>query len=487
MATTTRRAAGSTWIVAALASLGVAGAVLLLASATPAWIALLVLGGATAVAAAWSRSLKRFLLCAWAATATVFVTKALSSQPGVYGPALEISVSDFFLIALLPCWLVARARRPLPVPGAKLLALYVGWYWLSALHSSDAAQGLMRALGDTRILLIFLMVATLVDSAVELRTLLAALATGVALQSAMALAQFATGSELAIQGSKLSTIGTRLVYEGAGAVSAFRPSGFMLHPNLLASLLVQCLPVLAALLLLGPARLPRRLWWGCLALAGLAGAALLVTLSRGGWIAAVVGCAMTLWLLVRRGLVARRTALGAVCGAALLAVAIVVVYPQAWYRLTQSDSFSSRSRLLLMDQGWLIVQQHWLLGTGLAGYTDAAAQQQPASFALISDAYREVLLAGIVHVKYVLIWAENGLVGLLLLLGLYFGFLRRGLALRAPGDAPLEALSVGLCAGLVGQLTLYLFDHYYQDHRTPVIWVAAALLVCLPRLVRRPA
>src|SRR5436190_933783 len=204
--------------------------------------------------------------------------------------------------------------------------------WQLVLLAAVATGAMMFWCRDLKSFVMYLMVADLVETPSDIRRVLLAAGAGLTLNLVMILLQFGTGAALNLQGAKIATVGTQLTYDATGGASAFRPAGFMLHPNKMADHLVLTLPILMTLSLLGPMRLGRRVWEGCTALLVCGVVALTITLSRGGWVS--FGAAMAFLLLVgwRRGLIrpSRIVALG--IAAVMLVVSVLMFYPQVVYR-----------------------------------------------------------------------------------------------------------------------------------------------------------
>src|SRR5262249_44784471 len=136
---------------------------------------------------------------------------------------------------------------------------------------------------------------------------------------------------------------------------------------------------------------------------------LVLTLSRGSWIAFAVAAPFTLLLGWRRGIVPARHVRLATGGALVMLVTVGAAYPNAWKRLTYADNHSTQSRWLMLEQAKEIIESNPVLGVGLAGYRFAAMQIVPSSFGTVSKAFRLKIQEGYVHNAYLLQWAERGI------------------------------------------------------------------------------
>lgn len=475
---------GAAYALFALAlSAACATGLVMAAHLTVPWLVLALVAMTGAAIAAWSGNPKQVLMQGFLVTVTVDISKALIVPGGVYAPGLSLWVSDIFFCGYFVLWLggkILRKERLRVVPLARYGFVFVLFMWASTLYSEDPLTGALTALMNTKFYLMFLVLSDDLRRPEQLRAVLVAFAAALALQVMMTAAQLASGSYLAIQGSKVTTLGTELAF-GTGDTLTFRPSGFMQHPNVLADFLVFVLPPLTALTLLGARRLGRAwLVAAGLLLAGLA--ALLITLSRGGWIAYLAALLFVAYYAKRAGFITMNHIALAAGTATAGVILVALLYPAVFLRLTQSDQHSSESRWIMMDQALLIVSRNPVLGVGLGGYNRAAHNNIPASFSNVNEYYQKQLLKGVVHNKYLLVASEQGLVGLALFVLLAWKMLRVFQSVRRWTDRASYALGLGLAAGIAGQAVFWLFDHFYVDVRIQMLWLFAAFLVALVRL-----
>src|SRR5262249_3819173 len=150
------------------------------------------------------------------------------------------------------------------------------------------------------------------------RTVLASAGAGLFVNLLMVAAQMATQSPLALQGAKASA-GAQ-IYSAIEGMQTFRPSGFLLHPNPFSAYLVMLLPLPIILAAYGRDGLGARIWWASLMLAAGGTLALLLTLSRGGWLSFVAATGFALIVGVRRGLLPARRIFATAALAAFLVV-----------------------------------------------------------------------------------------------------------------------------------------------------------------------
>lgn len=462
-----------------------AAAFVLLSVATPTWQVLALMAVVGWAMLGWSADRRAALLFLFVVAVPINLSKALVVEGGIYSPGLSLFPSDLLLVALAAWWAGDRFVSGVAIRIDRSHApalLLLGWMWISALHSDYPLGGMLAAIVYTKFFVGYFLLTQVVRTPHDLRVVAAALLSGFVIQLLYATAQFASGSALEIQGAKITTLGTQLVFDQAGGLSAFRPSGFLQHPNVLGDYLVFVMPPALCLALLGPDMLPRGVRAAAVFVV-LAGAALLVaTLSRGAWISLAVASLVVAVAGLRAGLVRRGHVVALLALGAAGAMLIVVLYPQALLRITESDAQSSEARLVMMDQALLIIGRHPLLGVGLGGYNFAAQTNIPESFASVSAAFQDQLLEGVVHNGFLLMAAEMGVIGVVLFLVLSWRMLRLAFPLARWRDPVYLAIALGLAAAIVGQMVFHLFDHFYADIRHSMLWMFFGLLQALSAL-----
>ena len=174
----------------------------------------------------------------------------------------------------------------------------------------------------------------------------------------------------------------------------------------------------------------------------------------------------------------------AIVGLVVLLSVTAVAYPVAYLRLVESDQRSSEGRGFMNEQALLIATGKPVFGVGLGGYHRAAKSIKPVSFASADQRLREALVnfLGIVHNKYLLVFAEHGAVGLVLLFLLLWKSIRLFFRVPVWNNRVQELVGLGLAGALVTQAVFYLFDHFYLEVGLMLFWVFAAGLAALGRM-----
>jgi O-antigen ligase len=254
------------------------------------------------------------------------------------------------LLVAIPAVLQAgQVRTPGPLQWA-VLAFYL-WFCCSYFWTIDQAQTLIKMRGYFQEMMTVWLVWELAESPRDLRWLLRASVAGAWVLALLTLADFASPTA---------------VVEGQMRFAAYGQD-----PNDVARYLDLGFPI-AALLLQCEKRWPARVLAGGYLPLGLI--AVLLTASRGGFVAAAVallGCAVL--LLRSRG----RTGIGAVLSAPVLVAAVWYLVPsQSFARLAtipeQIQSGGLNQRMNIWTAGWHAFAKSPLMGTGAGTFVSAS-------------------------------------------------------------------------------------------------------------------
>jgi O-antigen ligase len=449
-----------------------------LVDASPTWLILVVLALAAFGMVLWTTDPKRTLFSLFLFTLPITISKALTARASAYSPALELFLSDLAFLPLASLWLFDKfATGKVATHWSDLhwiATCNILWLAISALSSIDAIAFFVLV-NNLKYWFYFVVIADLARDPRYLKSGLIALACGLGCQLFMAMLQVVTGSDLQIRGAKNTDLGRLLIFEQAGGVHVRRPSGFLAHPNVFADYLTFVLPPLIAFLLLGRTVLGNLVWSICAILGFGAFAALVLALSRGGWIAFGFALLFVFGVGLRAGLVRKAHVAALIAAVVLGAAALAAFFPAAIYRAILSDNQSSHARVAMMQQAALVIMHHPMIGVGLGGYNKAAQNEIPSSWSTLLPAFRDTLLKGVVHNKYLLTVAETGTVGLtlfLLFIGGHIILPFRNIGWTGPEQF---ALVLGLSGAVVAQAVFYLFDHFSYDVRLGVLYVCAGL------------
>lgn len=368
---------------------------------------------------------------------------------GGAGPADAVSALVVLYCGIL---LVRDRRRPLSRTAAVVLGLPVLGLAIAAAGASSPGAGIT---GMGRYLQIFVLVPAAVLLLIRGRGDFRVLAwsfVGLALwQGAIGVHQFLTGTGASYQGQEIRAVGTFGAQDVMGMAT------------------VVCFGLVCAVgLALGRTPVRHRVIAGCCALALLVPLAL--SFSRGAWIATAVTCTVQLMLAgMRRALRV---------GAVMMALGVILVGGFGVGSAMLQERISSITQVTdAPDQSvtdrytmWAAAVGMWreqpLTGVGLKGFPEHRDAHASLALSAGSDtegagaAFRKQPLLS-PHNMYLLILSEQGLIGLLALVGGWLALLVCGLR----GLARVRRSGPGLDCGLVacGFLVWQLTDFAYAD------------------------
>ncbi|MGI6358006.1 MAG: O-antigen ligase family protein [Bacillota bacterium] len=422
------------------------------ASAPPLWRWLfysLVLVALAAVSWQWptmgQRAVKLLLfgvvlLLLWAEpTGTVYV--AAFALP--FLPVL----SSAYLIAwgLLTSWIKGRLRirSSLLLLMAAMLCIVL---LLAAWHSTDVSHSLRYLRYYFAGLALLLLIDSHILTPRQLRQLLAAALVAGALAAFWGVAQYMLrfATDISWVDIRVSAITTRVI-------------GPFDNPNMFAGYLVALLPFPLAAMIHSKTRLPVRL--ANAALTGLLGLVLLLTFSRGAWLAAVAaGFVLAIYLQPRLFWAIPP----------LLLLAPWILPEVVWQRLASIVNLEDTSNMVRLHV-WNSSLNMWLhnfwLGVGMG----------IAPFATIYPIFQYGIVPALhAHNLFLQVAVEGGVVALVAFLSFSLGLWQA--AVSRWRLAP--TLAVATAAALAGQLAYGLFDYNWYDLRLLLLfWLLAGLVI----------
>jgi hypothetical protein len=333
-------------------------------------------------------------------------------QPPLYRDYTDLLLfaPDAALLGTLALWLASSLlsrRRPSLGPRAMWIPLAILTLagWASVPGSLDPVLSAYQAI---RLLLLFWFYVYVVNQITGIRWVVLPVAIQVCLQAIVALAQFIAQRSVDLQ--QLGELELNPAWAGisvviANGVRLLRAYGLSDHPNLLGGMLAFGLIVLLGAYLHGTARR------GILATFVAGSAALLVTFSRSGWLAFVVGACIILTAeLLQRRWESLQHLYPLVLACVVVPTSLILAYSTFFgVRIGTGGSFSEPTaerqsigeRFLLVDYAWPILLGHTALGVGLGAspaalelrYPSLSIDYQPPHWALL-DAVLETGLPG---------------------------------------------------------------------------------------------
>jgi O-antigen ligase len=308
---------------------------------------------------------------------------------------------------------------------------------------------------------------------------LLALVANVAANIAVAAAQFVLKRELGLQplgeASEVSTLGANLGVYGTPDSSVYRVGGLLGHANLLSAYLALLLPILLGQIFTNHTRRMKLL------LAAVSGGGLIcliLTLSRSGWVSfAVAVLVLTAALFALPALRKRHMLLKAGFISSLVA-ALAVASGPIIRRLTESDPGALDFRREWVGVAWDMVKDRPVFGVGLNSFIYNLLEFAPYDAHKMSEIFGDLWPA--VHNIYMLVWSEQGTLGLLLFAALHVNLFWIGIRnLRYRGlSEKVYLLNIGAMCGILAIMIDGLSSFYVRvPGPARAFWVVVGLLV----------
>ena len=409
----------------------------------------------------------------------LFWSDELGETGGLGG--LEISITTVALLGLYFLWFVQyisrREREPLiSLRPALPLALYLIFQAVSLLAAHSPLIGVYEVWLTAQMLLLFIYLIKWIRTRHDVEFVIRLLLVGFVLEAGIILTLERGGHNVEIPGLPGHTLMADTT-EGEEAFS--RPGGTFASPNAAGSYLSIMLTLVVGLLLLARVHA----WYAPVTLmaAGMGLIALLLTYSRGGWL----GFSSSTLLLCGAGWRLFRLGRKIMMVGALVALFVSLLSDTPLSRrLLESDEGSAHSRIALNKLAIAMIENQPLVGVGVNNFT--ANVREYAT----QESMGEWLYT--VHNKYLLVWSEAGLGGLLAYLWFLASSLNRGWQCWKCKHAPYSPLALTFLCGIA---SLMICDLFEPDRGRPLMQllivlaaVIGAIHRCTPAAVNgRPA
>lgn len=303
--------------------------------------------------------------------------------------------------------------------------------------------------------------------------ILAALSVGLIFESTIIVLVRVLGQGFSIPGIMASVYGTSVSPEGANRIA-----GTLTSANSAASYI--CLLLVPAISLIFTGLRTRFQLLGGLA-AVLGSVALLLTGSRGGWLAASISLSLFSIYSIGKGWLNKRVFV--IIGLIGLLI-LLVFWEPITNRILGDDAASAASRIPQYKIAWRIIQDHPIFGVGANNYY--FFQQRYLAANPDTSVFRWA-----VHNKYLLVWAETGILSLIFFVAFLISTIKKGFILLKVNDKLLTPVALGLSVAVIGQMVHMFFDVFHSRPQVQLLWVIAGLLLVTNSLsqeetIRRP-
>jgi putative inorganic carbon (HCO3(-)) transporter len=381
---------------------------------------------------------------------------------------LSISATTIALAGLYLSWFFVslanrdpKARHPLHfnLP----LVLFLAFTAVSVFVASDVSFALYELLLASQLYLVYFYIANNLHRREDIRFVVSSLLIGCLIESAAMVALKFTGMPSTIWGLPTH------IHLMVGRNDAYiRVGGTIGSPNEASAYLTLLLPSAACLLFAGV-----KYWQKCLAclVLGFGGVAMIFTYSRGGWIALVLSGIMVSFVMGRTRGVSLKAPIGILV---LLILLYLPFHSVISARAFGDDQGSAESRIPLTMLALRMIADHPILGVGAN------------NFSVVMQRYLTLYFRSgflyIVHNKYLLIWTETGMGGLLAYLAFLIGTLRTGWQCWKKNEGYLSILALSITAAIVSHMVHMNFEPFRIGPVQELVWLLAALLIPMQRL-----
>lgn len=371
----------------------------------------------------------------------------------------NVSVTTIALALLCVLWAMEQLadRMPRPVvwrPGIPALT-YFAVVVASVLVAEDALRSSYEIVMLGQAVVLYFYIIHAVSHRRDVVFVMILILAGVILQGLVTVGAGVLGIRGSLGPIEIGSLGGRF-------------SGTLGHPNTLGTYLVFLLtPALAASTTL-PTRGQRLIAASAF---GIGSIALMLTGSRGSLIGTALSVAIFGRIGIRRGWLTHGKAFS-ILAAGMLVLAFTSA--PTVQRLGEYDSATGEGRLPLLTLAYSVIGESPIVGVGTNNYAVAMKDYVTVDHA---NAWLTT-----VHNKYLLVWGETGIVGLLAFLWMLFSALRIGFSGRHWHDPLLGSLSVAFSSALVGIMTHMFVAIYHARMHTQFLWLEMGLVAALSHM-----
>ena len=453
-----------TWLVGAAvgAILGIVAGQAATRGSLPYYLALIIV--AVPFAGIIVGGLRRLLLAALVLDIVLrWDINLFSHGLGPSPEGLNVSLTTICIAGLYAIWLAdALSRRTLaagPAVRASLIPLlYILSTSLSLVVAADKMVGVFNVVLLVQTFVVFFYIVTNFRDWSGFRFIMITLVLAMFLESSAVILSYLFGHDFAVAGLKSYAYADS---PESGAI--YRPGGTIGSPNVAGSFLGLGL---APILMMLKTPVSYRLKIFTAISFGLGTVALVLTFSRGGWLAFVTSMLVVLCASRMRHLFRVRFLILA------FTTVIIVILPFRDLILARLNaSGGTQSRIPLMQIAWQMIEANPLLGVGVNNFFFALPNYAGPEFS--GD------WLAIVHNQFLLIWSESGFLALLTFVAFILTSIWHGLRAVARAGEPLALLAVGLTASMVGMVPNMFVERFVNRPQIGLLWLIAALLTAI--------
>ncbi len=379
---------------------------------------------------------------------------------------MGIALRDIFVLLLLGWWILDSHRRKgrifrftarLTVPAI----LYFEACLITLLWAPRLDLASFELVQMLKVLILYFVVMNQIEDKSDVNLLVWCLVGAVAFQSFLAILQLTAGRPLGLE-----FFGEMQVDMETGDQLS-RVGGTLGHPNRLAMFLELLLPLCFAAFLVD--KRPR--WrMAAIVIFAVGLAAMIMTGSRGGWIATLGGMGLLFYFLIKRDHMKLVSVLKLVFLLFFILVIVFTIFSgQIIERITGEDHGSALSRIPMFQIAIEIIKDHPFGGLGINNYQEIMREY--------NNTYLGRLFSTIprpVHNMYLLITGETGFLGFAMFLWMLVALIRILLQITRSADPYYSIISIALLSGLAGYLAHGLVDKH-PPGSSPLFYLLMAL------------
>ncbi len=427
------------------------------------WAALSILAIAAPFVAMIVGQVRKLLLAVVAIDIPLQLDSFFAYREGAIGgsiPGMIVSITTLALAALYVLWLaelLARQsntkQRPLFRLSFPLIA-YIFFGILSIVVAQDVQLSIFGIFLYVQMFLLYVYLVGTVKTKEDLLFIMMMLMVGLAFEGLIMIVLRVTGSNINIGG----VINARI----DGGV---RVGGTVGGPNGAAGYLSLLLaPTLGVFF----ARVNRFYKWLAIPAFGFGVIGLVLTSSRGGWLAFCLSVGLIVFLVWQRGWIPTTIPVAAI----IVVILLVFAFQDAILgRLLGDDDGSADSRIPLLIIAFNMIVDNFFLGVGINNFTVRMLE------------YANLKTAGFwifaVHNNFLLIWAEMGTAAFMVYMVFLGTTIRRGWLGWLADDRALSPIALGFTASILGHMVHMLFDLFNGRGPVQTLWVSAALITVM--------
>ena len=375
-------------------------------------------------------------------------------------PGLVVSVTTLSLAVLYMLWLAELLAKPRGARSCSLfrlifpLASYMTLVILSVIVAQDVQLSVFGIFLLVQMFLLYIYVVGTVRTSKEIVFIFTMLLIGLALESLIMSGLRIIGHSIEIGGVITARIdgGSRVGGTVGGPNGAAAYLSLMLAPAL--SIVLTRLDSLHKLL--------------AIVAFGLGVIALVLTLSRGGWLAFSLSVAVLCFFAWRRGWLS----LSGPLVAGVVALLLIFIFQDVIIgRLLGDDSGSADSRIRLLTIAYRVIVNNPIFGVGINNFT----------VRMLEYAQLDVVAfwSYAVHNNFMLVWAETGTAAIIAYLAFLAVTIYRGWKCWLSRDRLLSPLALGFTVAIVGHMVHMLFDLFNGRGPVQALWLNAGLVTAM--------